>query len=55
MCRRAVLREWKSQHGLRATYRLLLELFVAAEHVECAGILCDHLRERGDGEAHSTH
>ncbi len=41
------MRRWKSNQGLGATYKNLLEVFVKAGHSECAETLCDVLRARG--------
>ena len=44
--RREALRNWKNSQGLRATYGNLLELFVKAEHSECAKAVREMLRKK---------
>ena len=44
--RREALRRWQRNHGLRATYGNLLEVFVGAYRADCAEVLCGILRRK---------
>ena len=46
--RREVLQRWKSKTGLKATYRHLLQICVAAEYATGAGAICKVLQEKGN-------
>ena len=44
--RRAVLRKWKTQHGLRATYRMLLKVCCEGGDCRSAATICEVLKEK---------
>ena len=46
--RRKVLSTWKEKKGFDATYKNLLELFLKADHTECADTICTVLKRRGE-------
>ena len=45
-CRKEVLRRWKSNQGLRATYGNLLKLFMEAGQTQCAEAVCNVVRKK---------
>ena len=45
--RRDLIKKWKEQQGLSATYRSLLRLFVDADHTLGAHALCEVLQKKG--------